>query len=191
MARKALAVILFLLSACQIYLIFFLSGQDADASSKVSTEVTLTLSEAINPEYMEAATKAQTADAVNLLHNPVRKLAHMAEFGALGALLCGAFLALRGPLPRRFFLCVILCAATSCADEAHQLFANGRAMMVKDMLIDFSGSMLGALAVMMSALSVLYIREHARPRGHRPKKTAHASYTAAPDPENSPPPRHG
>ncbi len=191
MARKTLAVILFLLSAFQVYLIFFFSGQDADTSSKMSTDVTLALSEAINPEYMEKATKTQTTNAVGLLHNPVRKLAHLAEFTALGLFLSGAFLALRGPLPRRFALTVILCALIACADETHQLFANGRAMMVKDMLIDFAGSLLGTLAVFMSALCVLYIREHTHPRGRRRKKAGHASYTAAPDPENSLPPWRG
>ena len=70
----------------------------------------------------------------------VRKTAHILEFAAqsffiTGSFCCGFF--------KRLPIVLTLGGITACIDECLQLFSDGRAAMVGDVFIDFSGSVLG------------------------------------------------
>ena len=70
----------------------------------------------------------------------VRKIAHFTEFAVLGAELMGLFC--------RYPLSVTHGLFAALADESIQLF-SGRSAEVKDVLLDFSGVLFGALIVML------------------------------------------
>lgn len=72
----------------------------------------------------------------------VRKTAHILEFALQGFLITGCF---STPYKKRAFYVLILGVITACVDESLQLFFSGRAAMLKDVLIDFSGTVMGFL----------------------------------------------
>lgn len=71
----------------------------------------------------------------------LRKIAHAAEFAALGAVLAG----LMNPVKRDKFPAMLLCGTgTALVDETIQLFVAGRAGMVRDIWIDLGGFIVGS-----------------------------------------------
>lgn len=84
-------------------------------------------------------------------HALVRKLAHMAEFGALAVSLGCAAHGL-GALRGRRYICLPLLVAlgTAVADECLQTFTDGRAGQVRDVLIDIAGALIGFSIVVIA-----------------------------------------
>ena len=70
----------------------------------------------------------------------VRKSAHFLEFALQGFLLAGCFSA---PFKKKALWVLILGLLTGCTDEFIQLFSDGRAGLVSDVLIDFIGTTVG------------------------------------------------
>ena len=81
------------------------------------------------------------------LHNFIRKLAHFAEFGALG-LCVGGFTTNLGWLhgKRYISLPMLVTLATAVCDEFIQYF-YARGSMVTDVVLDYSGALTGLLVV--------------------------------------------
>lgn len=78
----------------------------------------------------------------------VRKLAHFAEFAALGLLLRWRMQLLgRGAAPA-----ALLGLAAACLDEGIQFFVPGRAPGILDLIIDFSGILAGMLVFYLGKL---------------------------------------
>ena len=73
----------------------------------------------------------------------VRKGAHMTEYAILVILLC-VWLG-RWQMPRTRLACMagVFTSLYACSDEFHQLFVEGRAGRVSDVLIDSAGAVLG------------------------------------------------
>lgn len=75
----------------------------------------------------------------------LRKILHMAEFGALAALLArmlGFYKIIGG---KAWFLVLSLSFFYAIFDEVHQSFIQGRYGTIRDMMIDFNGSFLGMI----------------------------------------------
>ena len=81
------------------------------------------------------------------IHNLVRKMAHFAEFGALGVC-TGGFTTNLGRLhgTRYISLPMLITLATAVCDEFIQYFFD-RGSMVTDVVLDYSGALTGLLAV--------------------------------------------
>ena len=78
-----------------------------------------------------------------VFHHYVRKAAHMTEFAVLGFLLATASDLFRRMYKRKFIsFSFLFCILTAVTDEFLQSFSD-RSAEVKDVLIDFSGSILG------------------------------------------------
>ena len=82
-----------------------------------------------------------------LLHNFVRKMAHFAEFGALGVCV-GGFTTNLGWLhgKRYISLPMLITLLTAVCDEFIQFFFD-RGSMVTDVVLDYSGALTGLLVV--------------------------------------------
>lgn len=89
---------------------------------------------------MSSAEKYQAALTFD---EPVRHVAHMAEFAVLGALLALVFLLLR----RRLWMALLIGAAYGIFDEVHQIFVSGRGFQISDICFDVAGVGIGALTV--------------------------------------------
>ncbi len=145
--RHLLRILLSILILANMGLIFFMSAQGGTESGETSFRVTRFVARLFVWDLEEMAPLAQ-ATLLQKLHGPIRTLAHMGEFGLLGAL--SFCLLLTYPLRRILgFLYaqgfVLLYAVT---DELHQLLRSaGRAAEVGDVLTDLSGSLLSCLAL--------------------------------------------
>lgn len=158
MDRRAKAFFRWTALAVLCVLIFVFSGFNMDESSlQSSTVVDLIVRlffhdlDFYSPETQEAV--------LLILSVVVRKAAHFFEYMALGALAFGAFFKIRKYLPR-WLLAVLFSFAYACSDEIHQIFVPGRAGLWRDVFLDTSGAMLGALiacfiSMMIAARRVL------------------------------------
>lgn len=84
----------------------------------------------------------------------VRTLAHFGEFGLLGVLSLLSTLSCFGIKVKSLILSFAVFSLTALADECIQLFSDGRAFQLSDLVIDISGGLLGAVAVFLIALLV-------------------------------------
>ncbi len=133
-------ILLLAVAGCQIF-IFSNSLRDGEESAKQSGAIV----ELVKPpvEQLLPAVKVEPTE-----HNIavfVRKAAHFLEFALLGCLCC--FAARRFTEKKRWFLTVPLGYAvlTAFADEGIQLFSEGRAGKLTDVLIDSAGALTGLL----------------------------------------------
>ena len=83
----------------------------------------------------------------------LRKLAHFGEFALLGLELAGLFFLNRGRSFKSVCLSALCALAAASADETIQLF-SGRAAMLKDVLLDFSGALTGILIAILAETPV-------------------------------------
>ena len=144
--RLILCVILGAAIIANMIMIFSFSSEDGEASGDRSHGVTENIVQVVVPDYDQLPPEKQE-EKVEEFHLPIRKLAHFCEFGLLG-LLTAAFMNVLGK-GKRWLWWVIpaaFCLLYAISDELHQMFTE-RGPAVTDVLIDFSGSLLG-VAVM-------------------------------------------
>lgn len=101
----------------------------------------------VDHEMQLELTDKQHRSFVKNLDHPVRKLAHMAEFGAVGFVLfwiVGCYVK-RG----RFLVCIGILALLGTLDELHQLMIVARECKWQDVVVDTVG---GGIGVMVGAL---------------------------------------
>lgn len=80
----------------------------------------------------------------------VRKLAHFSEYTAIGMLLTSCAYSFDRFKPYRYLAYVFFAGlGTAFVDETIQLFSEGRAGMITDMWIDFSGVVLGTAIMLL------------------------------------------
>lgn len=122
-----------LLTCLWIVVIFSFSLQTGDESSELSGGIVAWLVGLVCPPDFAYA---------EILETIVRKLAHFTEYTILGVLLS---LTTGETKCRRLILVPwILGACVACCDETIQLFSDGRAGQIADVLLDSSGVLFGA-----------------------------------------------
>lgn len=127
-----------------IIFIFSNSMQIADISSGKSGKVM----ELINGAF------AKLGIGVALSETVVRKLAHIAEYAMLGFWLTLTLRVYTRRVLSHFSWPLLFGLAIPVCDEFLQTFVSGRSGQVSDILIDFGGVCLGALAAMFILLLV-------------------------------------
>lgn len=149
--------------------IFMLSGQSGGESGSLSERIARVLAQAFVSGFdtMSPLEKQKMLDA---LAWPIRKTAHASEYACLAISLvmtCWQFHAWRNgegeganSLSRRIVhanvIAFAIAVAYAASDEIHQLFIDGRAGQVADVLVDASGALVGCA---LSALVVyLFMR---------------------------------
>lgn len=121
--------------------IFWNSAQPAWESSRTSGSIVTVLAKllanfGIYPDY-------------SLTEKIIRKIAHITEFCVQAMLISGCF---SGKYRKRAVYILFFGLLTACTDEYIQLFSEGRAGLVGDIFIDFSGTFLGTLICGVSKL---------------------------------------
>lgn len=133
------------ISNCLI--IFFYSGQNANESTKVSTGTMYNIIKIINRE--DDLQKAKEYD------NLIRKIAHFSIYTSLGVwsgcLMCTFFHDEDETKKdrKRILISILFGFLYACSDEIHQLFSDGRAGRVIDVIIDTLGVANGVLIVIL------------------------------------------
>jgi len=127
-----------LLTALVIGFIFSNSLRSQVVSDEQSKTVASVVDPTINPQG--------GVDDYEWLNVLVRKLAHMAEFALLGAVLYGLIYSIY-KISAKWFVGMMLFASLAVAvlDETIQYLVPGRTPLVSDILIDFVGAILGIM----------------------------------------------
>lgn len=143
-------VILRILSVVAILVWMFLisgfSSQNGEESSGLSMQVSFVVMEGYNNLSDIQMTDEQIYMEAQNIEIPVRKLAHMTEYGILAILFFLAFAAFGR---KRFcYPFAVLCSfGYAMSDEYHQTFVEGRSGQFSDALIDTAGAAIAMLAV--------------------------------------------
>ncbi len=131
------------------------SMMPGELSSKESETMLEVLEPVVEPVVEELQERGYEVTEIFL----VRKMAHFTEFMILGALM---FLLFVKPDGRsRYILPSMLCLGAAMIDEGIQIFAMERGPALRDVGIDFCGSLIGILA---TALVVLIVYSILTPR---------------------------
>lgn len=127
-----------------ISFIFYMSNQPGDVSSKQSGLLIKVL------EFIGIDLNKQLGDLATLL---IRKLAHFTEYFILYIItvnLLRYYIDIKKAIIYGFVFSVLY----ACTDEIHQYFIPGRAMALKDILIDSSGALLAMCIKSVPALKI-------------------------------------
>lgn len=136
LSKKSIISIIFtVLSALFIGFIFLHSSMSAETSSEESSTVLTFFQNLLN-------SLGVTFELSSFI---VRKAAHFLEFAFLGILITITFYSYVNRPFYNMLSVLFVCLATAVADETIQLFVPGRASMVQDVLLDFSGALAGTL----------------------------------------------
>ena len=107
----------------------------------------------------EPLTKEQEALA-RKSHTPIRKLAHMLEFGSLATLALLFLITWPGKLWWRYAASLGFALVYAATDEFHQQFIKGRGALFSDVKIDFLGAF---IACTIALVIVIIVRQCKKP----------------------------
>ena len=145
-----------LLSLLLMALIFYLSSQPAPQSQRLSDGLLYKILSSLGFE---------DEGEMEFYGKLIRKVAHFAEYAALGLSLMLFFTELSGNTQEVLRLGAArgfaLCAMYAVSDELHQYFIPGRSMQLSDVLLDWSGSL---AAVFFLFVLKKYIYSHREER---------------------------
>lgn len=119
--------------------IFIFSSQNGDLSSNNNYFVL----EILNKLGIDLV-KLLGSDFANFI---IRKIAHVTEYFILFLLFYNAFL--KGSFKRPMLYSSVLTVLYASSDEMHQMFVPGRGPMVRDVMIDSMGVVIGIIIVML------------------------------------------
>ncbi|MBQ9131908.1 MAG: VanZ family protein [Clostridia bacterium] len=163
-------ILLGLLILANMTAIFLFSAQNGEESDQTSGMVTRAVAQIIVKGF-ESLSPADQQAVIDRIHPPLRKIAHMAEFGSLGVLILLFLSTWKGRLLPRYFTSLVAVFLYACTDELHQSLTVGRGPQFTDVLIDLSGALI--CCTVLAAL--ILIRKH-RKRKERPSMKI-TSYT--------------
>ena len=92
-------------------------------------------------------------------HTPIRKLAHMAEFGSLASLAFLFLLTWGGKILWRYAASLGFALVYAATDELHQLFRDGRGARLSDVAIDFAGAFIACTLALIVVMLVRRIKK--------------------------------
>ena len=139
---------LLLLICLQLLLIFGFSSEEASVSDKTSQQVSEKVAKVVVEDYEQLPVEEQRA-AVKRIDPPVRKIAHVTEFGVLGGLFFLLFLTFPMPMWLSYLLSILASALFASLDEWHQTMVPGRSGSARDVLIDTAGAFLVASILLL------------------------------------------
>lgn len=148
--RKIHIIISWVLVVICMGIIFFLSAQNGEESSDLSSSFVMALLNGLGIVIDEGI---------------LRSIAHCLEFMGLSVLLFNAvyvtwFLKLT---PIIAFLGTVFYAIT---DEIHQIFVPERAFQISDILVDSTGALIGVIASFIILKVILYIMKRGNKNGN-------------------------
>lgn len=153
--KKVRCAIFFMLALFFYFLVINrFSAQDADASGSLSFEIAEGIA-----KFFYSFSDHDPSDVLTLagyFEHPLRKLAHLCEYGVLGSLFTGSFLPVisefrkNGGRGRTLYVsCNVLVFILAAFDELHQYFVPGRYASVWDVLLDTFGSALFCFVIFL------------------------------------------
>jgi len=164
-----------LLVACMVF-VFSMSSQTAKESSGTSGRVITAVLKIVYPDF-EDLSQTEQAELVSSFQFIARKGAHFSIYAVMGFL---AFLTVGTytviPFKFRILLSAAICLLFSISDEIHQLFISGRSGEVRDVFLDFCGSILAIalISLFMKHTKIKFLSKHFRGDFFEKKETDRA-----------------
>lgn len=159
--RNILIILIILPAIICMYGIFYFSSQDNVSTNTLSKNITQKIAEIVFQNY-----NTFSADVQNLITNElnlfIRKAAHFSLYFLIGLFFSIFFIVLKRKFLVSGIISVTVCCIYAMLDEFHQSFVPGRTPLVKDVLIDTSGAILGTVSGFMITASVFYIAKYRR-----------------------------
>ena len=143
--KSTIAGILAIVWMC---VIFAFSAQTKDESSEVSTGLSYRIANTTGLLFHLHIDEETIREIANSIESFVRKAAHMTEYALLACLLYVWLGRWQRPRLKTACIAAVLAMLYACSDEIHQIFVAGRAGMVKDVLIDSAGAVIGLALVL-------------------------------------------
>lgn len=134
-------IIFILISIFWMLLIFSMSAQNGEESGGLSEKVCRVICKVVIKDYDDLPEYVQQEYIVKI-HYPVRKLAHMTEFGILGLLYSAILFTYNFVKGKNYVIAVLLTFIYAITDECHQLFVGGRGASIVDVAIDTLGALI-------------------------------------------------
>ena len=144
------------ISVCAVWigLIFLLSSHNGTQSHGLSTSVARIIAKAMYPDFGAWSMTEQT-EWIDGMDSLIRKMAHFAEYCALGMFAFPAARALlsspRRKQPLSAFRCGMIafypCMAAAAADEFIQISSAGRVSTAADVILDCAGVVIGIIVM--------------------------------------------
>ncbi len=138
--------------------IFFHSAKTATQSSAQSDPIAKVVYSIIVPDDT-VMTAEQRADIMEKIQFFVRKSAHFLIFAALGFSFFASLSTHFINTKNKFILSQVFSTAYAISDEVHQLFVEGRAGRVGDVLIDSAGAFFGILICFVAVFIITKIKK--------------------------------
>lgn len=135
------AILLFLLYV----LIFSFSEQDGETSGSLSYLISQKCVELFDALAGRNWTEVFKESLATYFENPIRKLAHFAEYAVMGTLVYTMWRPWKARSFRLYLLVVIWVFASAAGDEIHQLYVPGRYGSAADVLLDTCGGIFGMI----------------------------------------------
>lgn len=143
--QKAWHIVFVVLTILWMLVIFLFSAKNADESTEQSLAVGMRVGSILHADFETWSDEARMEFA-EIVDKPVRKMAHMAEYAVLGALLVGAVVSGLEIKKKYLLFAWLIAVVYACTDEVHQLFVPGRYGSVIDVGIDAIGAFAGVVA---------------------------------------------
>lgn len=158
--KLVLRYLLWTLVLAVMVFIFVHSAESAEKSSDTSGNIVKTVLTVVVKDF-KTLPVAEQQQAVDSLQFIVRKGAHFCIYLALGFLCYLAMNTYNLKLKTKFLTALLISFVYAVSDEIHQLFVPGRAGQIRDVLIDFSGSLTGIILalVFIAILSKIILKK--------------------------------
>lgn len=134
-----------MLLICLYCLIFSFSEQDGETSGGLSYLISQKCVEFIHTIAGGNWTESFVEGLTDYFENPIRKLAHFAEYACMGVLVYALWRPWREKNMRLYLLVTVWVFLSAAGDEIHQLFVPGRCGNFADVLLDTCGGVFGVL----------------------------------------------
>lgn len=148
-------ILLALLILANMTFIFMMSLESGTESGQTSGRLVRSVATLLVRDFEEMS-PAEQETLVARWQYPIRKIAHMTEFGSLGALILALLLTWKGSLWRKYAASLAATFLYACSDEWHQSFSPDRGASFVDVLWDTGGAVIAGGLV---CLFMLYMNQ--------------------------------
>ena len=143
MKINILRAILIALLIIQMWVIFGFSGQNGEESGSISRKITEAVTK--NISSIQNLEKQEKEKVLKKIEHIIRKLAHFSLYAVIGFLLMSLMSTYKLKQKNRILVSCSVGLLYAISDEIHQAFIPGRGPQIGDVIIDFSGVVVGLL----------------------------------------------
>lgn len=126
-----------------MFIIGSFSAQTGGESSGMSQKAAVAIVKVENKVFQKNWGETQIEQRSMRLQFPIRKCAHMSEYGLLAVLVIWHFCGYAISWKNRYLFAWLFATVYAMTDELHQLFVPGRSGQLMDVWIDSAGALLG------------------------------------------------